>query len=139
VARKAGFAFTGAYDVVRVLAALALAGALPVTTAAKGHVAIEYFFGKLGPRSRLAVDSVMRALMVAALGCAAWSLVLRGEKSRVATSIMLNGKMAHVPEVTSTLKMPFFWVYWVLAASCALTALVVVFHLLKPGKEMVEA
>ena len=125
-ARKAGFAFAGAVDLARILAAVAVAGALPVTTAAKGHVAIEYFFGKLGPRTRLAVDSLMRALMIAALGCAAWALVVRGERCRAAG------------EVTDTLKIPFFWVPWLLAASCALTALVVLFHLAKPGREMVE-
>ena len=126
VARKAGLAFTGAYDVVRILSVLALAGALPVTTAAKGHVAIEYFFNMLGPRSRLGVDSLMRALMIAALGCAAWALVLCGNR------VLASG------EVTATLQLPFFWTYWVLAASCVLTSLVVLFHLVKPGKVLVK-
>jgi len=125
VARLAGRGFAGAYDVVRILGVLAAAGAMPLTTAMKGHVAIEYFFDKLNPRARLVVDSLMRAVMIAALGCAVWGLCVRGEKLRVAK------------ECTSTIQIPLFWTYWVIAAACALTMLVVLFHLVKPGKEMV--
>jgi len=125
--RLAGRAFKGAYDIVGILAVVAVAGALPLTTAKKGHVAIEFFFGKLGPRTRLVVDSIMRATMIAALGFAVRGLWLQGAKIRLAN------------EVSNTLEIPLFWTYWALAAACALTALVVVFHLLKPGKEMVRA
>ena len=124
--RLAGHAFAGTYDIVRILAVVTVAGALPLTTAVKGHVAIEFFFSKLGPRTRLAVDSVMRVTMIAALGFAVWGLWLRGTRVRLAG------------EVSNTLEIPLFWTFWVLAAACALTALVVVFHLVKPGKEMVR-
>ena len=124
--RLAGRAFAGTYDIVKILAVVAVAGALPLTTAAKGHVAIEFFFGKLGPRTRLVVDSVMRAAMIAALGFSVWGLWLRGARVRVAN------------EVSNVLEIPLFWTFWVLAAACALTAVVVVFHLVKPGKEMVR-
>ena len=123
VARKAGCAFTGAYDIVRILAVIAVAGALPLTTAVKGHVAIEYFFNTLGPRARLVVDSLMRATMIAALLAAAWGLWKLGLRNR--------------SDVSTTLQLPIFWTYWVCAVSCALTSLVVLFHLVKPGKEMV--
>ena len=125
-ARMAGFAFTGAHDIVGILAVLAVAGAFPLTTAMKGHVAIEFFFGKLGPRTRLAVDSVMRAAMVAALAFMVRGFWLQGVKIRAAN------------DVSNTLEIPLFWTYWALAASCALTALVVVFHLVKPGREMMR-
>ena len=124
--RLAGRAFAGTYDVVKILALVTVAGALPLTTAMKGHVAIEFFFGKLGRRTRLVVDSVMRATMVAALGFAVWGLWLRGARVRVAG------------EVSNVLEIPLYWTFWVLAAACALTALVVVFHLVKPGKDMVR-
>jgi len=123
--RLAGFAFTGAYDLVRILGLLAVAGALPLTTAVKGHVAIEYFFDKLGPRARLAVDSLMRAVMILALAAATHGFLARA------------ANMRRYNEVSTTLQIPLFWLFWVLAASCALTALAVLFHLAKPGKEMV--
>ena len=51
---------TGAYDIVKIAAAITIAAALPYTTAIKGHVAIEYFFHKLGRRGRIVVDALMR-------------------------------------------------------------------------------
>ena len=124
--RMAGRAFTGAHDLVGILAVLAVAGALPLTTAMKGHVAIEFFFDKLGPRARLAVDSLMRAVMILALAAATHGFIARAENMR------------RYNEVSITLQIPLFWLFWVLAASCVLTALVVLFHLVKPGKEMVK-
>jgi TRAP-type C4-dicarboxylate transport system permease small subunit len=57
--------FVGAYDLVKIGGTLALATALPYTTAVKGHVAIEYFFHRLNRRGRLVVDSVIRLLAMA--------------------------------------------------------------------------
>ena len=47
VMRLLGRSFAGTYDVVRFTGTIAIAGALPYTTAVKGHVAVEYFFQKL--------------------------------------------------------------------------------------------
>ena len=52
---------TGAYDIVKIAAAITVAAALPYTTAIKGHVAIEFFFHKLGRRGRIVVDALMRS------------------------------------------------------------------------------
>ena len=49
---------TGALDLGKGCGALVIAGALPYTTAVKGHVAIEYFFHKLGRRGRIVVDTL---------------------------------------------------------------------------------
>ena len=42
--RIAGHPVVGVYDIVRVAGAVTIACSLPITTAKKGHVAIEYFF-----------------------------------------------------------------------------------------------
>ena len=55
----------GTYDLVQILGALTIACAVPLTTAVKGHVAVEYFFNKMWYRGRLVVDSLMRLLMIA--------------------------------------------------------------------------
>lgn len=52
VLRVCGVPVKGAYDVVRVAGAVTIACALPMTTAMKGHVAIEYFFQRLNRRWR---------------------------------------------------------------------------------------
>lgn len=124
VLRQFGVAVKGAYDIVRVCGAVAIGCALPATTAAKGHIAVEYFFHKLKRRGRRVVDTVVHGGMVAALGFAAWQCVRAGNTFR------LTG------EVTPTLQLPLFWVPWVMAAGCALAGVVSVFHLLNPGREM---
>ena len=127
ILRTAGYPVKGAYDVVRVAGAVTIACSLPLTTAMKGHVAIEYFFQKLNRAGRVAVDSVMRLIMIAVFLFAAYECVGYGCR------FLRNG------EVTSTIELPVFWVPWVMAAAFGVTALVVVFHLAYPGREMVKS
>jgi len=124
--RAFGMPIKGTFDLVRVLGALTIACAVPLTTAVKGHVAVEYFFNKLGRAGRLAVDSVMRLLMIGMFACAARQCVVYGFR------FLRSG------EVTATLELPVFWVPWVVAAACILSAVVVLYHLLFPGRELVR-
>ena len=125
--RLVGYPVKGAYDIVRVAGAVMIACSLPITTAMKGHVAIEYFFQKLNMRWRVAVDSVMRAAMIGAFLLAAYECVGYGIR------FLRNS------QVTDTIEMPIFWVPWLMAVSFGVTALVVVFHLVYPGREMVRS
>jgi len=117
---------TGAYDIVKIAAAITIAAALPYTTAIKGHVAVEYFFHKLGRRGRIVVDALMRLLGMALFGLLAWGCVDYGN------SLRAKG------EVSMTLQLPIFWVPYVLAVSCALVVLIKVYHLTHPGKPMIK-
>jgi TRAP-type C4-dicarboxylate transport system permease small subunit len=117
---------TGAYDIVKIAAAITIAAALPYTTAIKGHVAIEYFFHKLGRRGRIVVDALMRVGGMALFGLLAWGCVDYGN------SLRAKG------EVSMTLQLPIFWVPYVLAVSCALVVLIKVYHLTHPGKPMIK-
>jgi len=125
--RLAGHPVKGAYDLVRVAGAITIACSLPITTAMKGHVAIEYFFQKLSRRWRVVVDSAMRVLAIGAFLMAACECVGYGNR------FLKNG------QVTDTIEMPIFWVPWLMAVSFGVTALVVVFHLVYPGREMVKS
>jgi len=126
ILRKCGHSLTGAYDIVRIAAAVTLAAALPYTTAIKGHVAIEYFFHKLGRRGRIAVDALMRLAGMALFSLLAWGCVDYGN------SLRAKG------EVSMTLQLPVFWVPYVLAGSCALVVLIKLYHLTHPGKPMIK-
>jgi len=126
VLRQFGHPLVGAYDLVRIAGGLTLACALPVTTAVKGHVAIEFFFHKLHRRGRIVVDSLMRLLQCGAFLIAARECARHGQK------LLRSG------EVTPTLQWPTFWVLWVLAGACFLTALVTLFHLVQPGRELIR-
>lgn len=126
VLRVVGFPVKGSYDVVRICGVLSMACALPLTTAMKGHIAIEYFFQKLNHTGRLIVDSVMRVVSIIAFALAAVASVNYGQR------LLANG------EVTATIEIPVFWVPWVMAVAFAVTTFVVVFHLLYPGREMMK-
>ncbi len=126
VLRMFRLSLTGAYDIVKIAAAITIAGALPYTTAIKGHVAIEYFFHKLGRRGRIVVDALMRLGGMALFGLLAWGSVDYGN------SLRAKG------EVSMTLQLPIFWVPYALAVSCALVVLIKVYHLTHPGKPMIK-
>ncbi len=125
--RVAGHPVKGAYDIVRLAGAITIACALPLTTAVKGHVAIEYFFRKLNRASRLVVDSLMRLAMIGCFLLAAYECVGYGNR------FLRNG------QVTDTIEIPMFWVPWLMAAAFGLTAVIVVFHLVYPGREIIRS
>lgn len=126
VGRRFGHSVKGAYDLVRVLGAIAMGCALPITKAVKGHIAIEYFFQKMGSRGRAATDTAMRLVLLALFGLLAWQFALQGQR------FLDSG------ETTTTLHMPMFWVPWLVAAACLVTAGVTLWHLLHPGRSMVR-
>ena len=126
VGRRFGLPVKGAYDLVRVLGAVAMACALPLTKAVKGHIAIEYFFQKMGARGRAATDTLMRLVLLALFALLAWQFVLQGN------AFLESG------ETTTTLHMPMFWVPWLAALACLVTAGVTLWHLLHPGRSMIR-
>ena len=122
VARAFGHPLKGSYDIVRLLSLTTLSCALPYTTAVKGHVAVEFFFNKLPKTMRLVVDSIMRVLTVGLFGL----LCVQGVKYGL--SLRASG------EVMLTLGWPIYWASFVMAFACAVSALVVLEHLLHPRK-----
>jgi len=126
ILRIFNLSLTGAYDIVKIAAAITMAAALPYTTAIKGHVAIEFFFHRLGRRGRVVVDALMRLAGMALFGLLAWGCIDYGN------SLRQKG------EVSMTLQLPIFWVPYVLAVSCALVVLIKIYHLSHPGKPMIK-
>ena len=124
--RLFNLSFSGAYDIVRIAAAVTLAAALPYTTAIKGHVAIEYFFHKLARRGRVVVDTLMRLMVMGLFSLLAWGCVDYGNA--------LHAK----GEVSMTVQLPVFWVPYLLALSCGLVVLITLYHLVHPGREMIK-
>lgn len=118
--------FIGAYDLVRIAGAITLAAALPYTTAVKGHVAIEYFFHKLGRGSRLAVDSAMRLLSIVLFGFLGWQSLLYGRS------------MQNSGQVSQTLQLPIFWLPWFIGFCCFVVVGVIVYQLFCPKQEMMK-
>jgi TRAP-type C4-dicarboxylate transport system permease small subunit len=126
ILRKLGRPLPGAYDMVKIAAGLTIACGLPYTTAVKGHVAVEYFFHKLGRRGRIVADTVIRLLITALFSLFAWQLMHYG------------AGLSRSGEVSMTLQLPVFWVPYVMAFSCAVVVLVTLYHLFHPGKALLK-
>ena len=126
VLRRLGTSIPGAYDLVRIAGGITIAAALPLTTAVKGHVAIEYFFHRLGRRGRIIVDSAMRTIQTVGFLFAATAFLRRGNR------LLRSG------EVMPTLQCHIFWLAWLIAFMCLLTAFVSLFHLLRPGRPLLR-
>lgn len=125
LARVVKLTVPGAYDLVGIAGAITVAGAIPLTKAVKGHVAIEYFYHRAGYRGRFVMDTVSRLLMLAFFCVMAWQCFSYG-------ILFLEAN-----EVTPTLYLPVFWIPWVIALSCILTAFVTLYHLTHPGRPMI--
>ncbi len=124
--RRFSITLTGAYDLVKVLSTVTLACALPYTTAVKGHVAIEYFFHKLGRGSRLVLDSIMRTISTALFGF----LGVR--------SFMYGSQLYRSGQVTQTLQLPIFWIAYLIGFCCIIMAMVIFYSLVRPNREMIK-
>ena len=126
VMRKLGHPLPGAYDLVKVAAGVTIACALPYTTAIKGHVAVEYFHHRLGRRGRVVADTLIRLGIMALFILFTWQFIIYG------TRLRSSG------EVSMTLRLPVFWVPYLMAFSCAQVVLVTLWHLLHPGKPLIK-
>lgn len=124
--RVFGRTLHGAYDIVRVAGAVTIACALPYTSAVKGHVAIEYFFHKLGRIGRIVVDTICRSAVIGLFSAFSWQCVVYGN------SLKRTGV------VSLTLQIPLYWIAYVIAVSCLVTMLVTLYNLTHPGREMIK-
>jgi TRAP-type C4-dicarboxylate transport system permease small subunit len=126
VLRKLGHPLPGAYEMVKMAAGVTLACALPYTTAIKGHVAVEYFYHRLGWWGRVVADTLIRLIVMVLFSLFTWQLVHYG------AGLRKSG------EVSMTLQLPVFWVPYVMAFACAVVVLVTLYHMFHPGKALLE-
>ena len=126
ILRLIGQPFVGSFDLVRVAGAVSMSFAMPYTTAVKGHVAIEYFFQKLGRKGRIAVDTISRTISISFFSILTYESIQYGNKLQV------------TGEVTPTLQLPMFWIPWTIAFSCGVMVLVILHNLLHPGKGLIK-
>jgi len=116
----------GAYDIVELLGGITIAGGLPYTTACKGHVAIEFFFQRLSRLGRILVDTMVRLISTSMFGFLTFRFVVYGMELKASG------------QGTSTLGWPVFWLAWWLALCTGVMTLVIVYHMMHPGKELMK-
>jgi TRAP-type C4-dicarboxylate transport system permease small subunit len=126
VLRVFNVGIVGAYDIVRVAGVVAIACGLPYVTAVKGHIAIEFFYQNLNRIGRILVDTVFRFAALLLFGFLIYKCIYYG------ISLYTSG------EVMPTLRIPVFWIPFLISFNLLLVFLAVFYHLLRPGKEMVK-
>ena len=127
VLRRFGHPLVGVVDVVQIAACLSGACALPYTTAVKGHVAVEYFFQKFPRSVRIWVDAFSR-------GVAMLMFLYLSYRSWIYGKYLLRKGIG-----TLTLRIPLFWVLWVMSFTFIVVVLVKIYNLAHPGKEMIHS
>lgn len=103
IGRRLRHPLPGAYDLVEILGAVTITGALPYTTAKKGPVAIEFLLQKLGRRGRIVLNTLVEAIALSLFAFLTWRFV------RYGLDLRTSG------QVTLTLGWPIFWLPWWMA------------------------
>ena len=116
----------GAYDIVRIAGVTAIACALPYVTAVKGHIAIEFFYQSFSRIGRVVLDSTFRVVALALFGFLVIRNIRYGLTLRAAGLLM------------PTLHVPVFWMPFLISFNALLICIVVAYHLLHPGQEMIK-
>ena len=96
------------------------------TTAVKGHLAVEFFYHRLGRRGRVAADTLIRLPILALFSGFTWQLMVYGARLRSSG------------EVSLTLQLPVFWIPYVMAFACAQVVLITFYHLFHPGSPLLK-
>jgi len=126
IGRYFGEGIKGSIDIVRLTSIVAMGGAIPYTTAVKGHIAVEFLFRRLNKPLRIVLDTIIRLLMLALFLCIVYFMSKHG------IALYKSG------EVTPTAQIPIFWVPFWMALCFGITALVKVYHIFRPGKELIK-
>jgi TRAP-type C4-dicarboxylate transport system permease small subunit len=126
VGRRLGHPLEGTYDIVEILGAIAIIGALPYTTACKGHVAIEFLPHKLSPRGRIVLATGVALVSIAIYAFLTWRFVQYGIELKANNQGMV------------TLRWPVFWLAHWMAVCTAVTILVLLYQMVHPGKELMK-
>jgi len=126
VGRLFGWPLKGTYDIVMMLGAITIAGGLPYTTGCKGHVAIEFFWQRLSRRGRIVVDTLSRLITISMFSFLTWRFIQYGAELRTSG------------QGTATLGWPVFWLAWLMALCTGVMTLVILYHLIHPGKELMK-
>jgi len=116
----------GAYDLVRIAGVVAITCSLPYVTAVKGHIAIEFFYQNFSRGGRIFLDTAFRLLILVLFAV----LVQR--------NVLYSFSLYSSGEVMPTLRIPIFWIPLMIGFSFILVWLIVLYHILHPGKEMIK-
>lgn len=126
ILRMFGTGIVGAYDIVRICGVVSITCGLPYITAVKGHIAIEYFYQRFSRAGRVFLDTLFRIVAIVMFGLLCYRNIAYGLS------------LAESGELMPTLGIPVFWIPFLISLNSLLVVLVVGYHLVHPGKEMIK-
>jgi TRAP-type C4-dicarboxylate transport system permease small subunit len=112
----------GTYELVGILGAVIIGFSIPYTTMIRGHVIMDFLTERLSVRTRTGLHVLTRALAIAFFIIAGWNLCLLGQG------------YIKAGEVTLTLKLPLYPIYYVVAFCCFIECLMLIVDLI-PSEE----
>lgn len=116
----------GDYELVEAGTAFAIFAFLPWCQMKRGHVTVDLFLARFGPRVNAAVDVVSNILMTAVAALIAWRLWLG----------MLDKKAYH--ETTFILQFPLWWAYAAAMTGAVLFAVVCLYTIWRSLAETLQ-
>ena len=109
----------GTVDIVSLLGALIIAGAIAYTQVLKGHIRIDLLVGRLPPRIQHIIDGVVNFIGFALFAIISWQTVLFAKAT------------FEIGELSEVLKLPLAPFAFVVASGCIALTLVLLLDLIK--------
>jgi TRAP-type C4-dicarboxylate transport system permease small subunit len=117
VLRGFGWPIPGTYELVGILGSIIIGFSIPYTTMAKGHVIMDFLTESLSGHARTALHVLTRMLAIVFFIIAGWNLCVLGQA------------YSKAGEVTLTLKLPLYPIFYVVAFCCFVECLMLVVEL----------
>jgi len=115
--RAFGRPIPGTYELVGILGAIIIGFSIPYTSMMRGHVIMDFLTESLPGSARTALHVLTRLLAISFFIIAGWNLCVLGHS------------YSKAGEVTLTLKLPLFPIYYVVAFCCFVECLMLVVEL----------
>jgi TRAP-type C4-dicarboxylate transport system permease small subunit len=112
----------GAYELVGILGAIVIGFSIPYTSLVKGHVVMDFLVGSLSGHARTVLHVVTRILAIVFFVIAGWNLCV------------LGGAYREAGEVTLTLKLPLYPVFYVVGFCCFVECLMLFVDMMDFGQ-----
>ena len=114
-----GSPLKGTVDIVSLLGALIIAGAIAYTQVLKGHIRIDLLVGMLPPRMQYIIDSVVNFIGFGLFAIISWQTLVFAKST------------FEIGELSEVLKLPLAPFAWVVSIGCIALTLVLLLDLIK--------
>ncbi|MCX7856371.1 MAG: TRAP transporter small permease subunit [Deltaproteobacteria bacterium] len=108
IIRKPLWPIPGLYDFVSLLGAAAIALAIPYSAVQKGHVQVELFVSKLGPKTQAAIDFFTGLMSLIFFIMVSWQTFVFGSEVKRSGEVSMSAHLEFYPYIYLISLMCFF-------------------------------